>query len=142
MVAINYFNSFFDDVMEGKHTFASDTLKVALTNTLPVATNSVFTDITEIAAGNGYTAGGQALDNVTSTQTAGVYSLGADNEVFTASGGSMATFRYVVLYNGTEANDALICWWDHGTAVTLASGGTFTIAFTGGVVFNYRVASS
>lgn len=48
---------------------------------------------------------------------------------FTASGGSIATFRYVVLYNDTATNDELIGWWDYGSAVTLASGETFTVDF-------------
>jgi hypothetical protein len=43
----------------------------------------------------------------------------------------MATFRYVVLYNDTQTSpvDPLIAWWDHGSAVTLNNGDTFTVLF-------------
>ena len=92
-------------------------------------------DIDEITAGNGYTAGGQALDNVTSTQTSGTYTLTADDEVFTAAGGAIAQFRYVVLYNDSEASDALIGWLDYGSEVNLADTETFTLAFTSNKIF-------
>jgi hypothetical protein len=46
----------------------------------------------------------------------------------------VATFRYVVLYNDdpTSPADPLIGWYDHGSDVTLATGETYTIDFTGG----------
>jgi hypothetical protein len=132
---MNFFNSFYADAMNGVHNLGSDTLKIALSNTLPVATNTKLSDITQIANGNGYITGGQALDNVTSAQVSGVYSLKADDEVFTASGGTMATWRYVVLYNDTATNDELIGWWDHGSSVTLLDTKTATIDFTDREVF-------
>ena len=46
----------------------------------------------------------------------------------TASG-AVGPFRYVAIYNDTAANDELICWYDYGSAVTLASGDTFTLDF-------------
>lgn len=139
MSDIAFFNTFFADVMNKEHDLASDTLKVVLSNTAPALANTKLTDITQIANGNGYTAGGQALDNVTSTQTAGVFSLGADNEVFTASGGAIATFRYVVLYNDTHANDQLIGYWDHGTTIDLSDTQTCTITFPSGIVFTFQL---
>ena len=41
MAVYNKFNQFAEDVLEAKHNFASDVFKVMLTNTAPVATNSV-----------------------------------------------------------------------------------------------------
>jgi hypothetical protein len=58
MATFNKFNAFVEHLAEGVHNLQSHTLKVMLTNTAPVATNSVRADLTEIAAGNGYTAGG------------------------------------------------------------------------------------
>lgn len=60
MAAFNKFNAFVEAVAEKVHNLGADTLKVMLTNVAPVATNSVKADLTEIAAGNGYTAGGTA----------------------------------------------------------------------------------
>lgn len=103
-----------------------------LTNTAPVAGNSVKADLTEIAAGNGYSAGGTALTSVTSSQTSGTYTLDAADTQFQASGGTMATFRYVVLYNDTPTSpaDPLIGWWDYGSAVSLATSETFTVVYS------------
>ena len=71
MAAFNKFQAFVEHVAEGVHNLGSDTLKVMLTNTAPLATNSVKADLTEIAAGNGYTAGGGTLTVSSSAQTAG-----------------------------------------------------------------------
>ena len=57
MANFNKFNAFVADVANKVHNLGSDTLKVLLTNTAPVATNAVKADLTEIAAGNGYSAG-------------------------------------------------------------------------------------
>ena len=55
------FNSLPEALAEKVHNFSSDTLKIALTNTAPSAANTQLTDLTEITAGNGYTAGGFAI---------------------------------------------------------------------------------
>lgn len=130
MAAGNKFNSFPEAVMEKVHNLGSDTLKVMLTNTAPVATNTVKTDITEIAAGFGYTAGGTAATISSSSQTSGTYKLVLADVVFTASGGSIGPFRYAVLYNDTATNDELIGWWDNGSEVTLADTESFTLDFS------------
>jgi hypothetical protein len=140
MATITFFNAFFADAMNGEHDLATDTLKIALSNTAPSATDTTLADITEIAAANGYTSGGQALDNVTSTQSSGVHTLEADDEVFTATGGAMGTFRYAVLYNST-ASDKLIGYWDNATAIDLATGETCTIVLTAGRVFSFQIDS-
>lgn len=127
MATFNKFNSFVEAVCEKVHNLGADTLKIMLTNSAPLATNSVKADLTDIAAGNGYTAGGTAITITSSAQSSGTYKLVGNDVVFTASGGSMATFRYAVLYNDTATNDELIGWWDYGSTVTLASGETFTV---------------
>lgn len=118
-------------VAEKVHNLGSDTLKVLLTNSAPVATNTVKANLTEISAGNGYTAGGTAATISSSSQTSGTYKLVLADVVFTASGGSIGPFRYAVLYNDTATNDELIGWWDYGSSITLASGETFTVDFDG-----------
>ncbi len=123
------FNSFVEAIAEKVHNLGSDTLKVALTLTAPVATNSQLSDLTEITAANGYTAGGATPSITSSAQTSGTYKLVLADVVFTASGGSINDFRYPVLYNDTATNDELIGNWDYGSTVTVTDGNTFTVDF-------------
>lgn len=125
MATYNKFQSFLKAVFEKKHDLSADTLKLMLTLVAPVATNSQKSNLTEIAAGNGYSAGGTALSNVVSAQTSGVYKLTADDVTWTASG-NMDPFRYVVLYNDTSVGDLLIGYWDYGSTLSLTVGQTFT----------------
>jgi len=129
MAAFNKFNQFVEDVAEKVHNLGSDSLKILLTNTAPVATNSIKTDITEITAGNGYTAGGGAVTITASVQTSGTYKLTGNDVSFTASGGSIGPFRYAVLWNDTPTSpaDPLIGWWDYGSNLTLTDANTFTV---------------
>lgn len=127
-------NAFKEEIGSETHNLTSDTLKVMLTNTAPSLANSVKADLTEISAGNGYTAGGTALTGVTFSQTGGTATLAFGTDlVFTASGGAIATFRYLELYNDTAASDELIGHLDYGAAVTLADGQSFTL--TAGTIF-------
>lgn len=130
MAAYNKFQSFVENLAEKVHNLGADTLKVALTNSAPVNTNTVLANITQIANGNGYLTGGTATTISTSAQTAGTYKLVITDVVFTATG-AMGPFQYAVLYNDTATNDELIAWWDYGAALTLASGDTFTVDFDG-----------
>lgn len=130
MAAFNKFNSFVEALAEKVHNLGSDTLKVMLTNTAPVAANAVKADLTEISAGNGYTAGGNTASVTSSAQTSGTYKLVlGDPATWTASGGSIGPFRYAALYNDTATNKELIGWWDYGSAITLASGESFAVDF-------------
>jgi hypothetical protein len=109
----------------------SDAWKVALTNRAPVvATDATLTDASEISAGNGYTAGGNAATTTSSSQTSGTYKLIlASPTAWTASGGSLGPFRYAVLYDSTTNN--LVGYWDYGSSVTLATGESFTVSLDG-----------
>lgn len=101
MATYNKIQVFVENIAEKVHDLGADTLKVALTNTAPVATNTIFANLTEISAGNGYTAGGTAATISDSSHTTGTYKLTLADVVFTASGGSIGPFRYVALYNDT-----------------------------------------
>jgi hypothetical protein len=111
----------------------SDTLKVALTNTDPTSGtnvagdgNGILANISEISYTN---LSSRTLANVTSTQTSGTYKLSADDLTLTASGGSVAAFRYIVVYNDTPTSpaDPVIGYYDYGASLTLNDGDTFTI---------------
>lgn len=130
---------FVEDVGKKVHNLSADTLKVMLTNTAPVAaTSKVKADLTEISAGNGYTAGGSAVGSVAYSQSSGLAKLTGADVVFTASGGTIGPFRYAVLYNDTPTSpaDPLIEYWDYGSSITLQDGETFTVDFdpTNGLV--------
>jgi hypothetical protein len=124
-LAFNKFNTFVQDVGRKVHNLNADTLKIMLSNTAPAATNAVTADITEIAAGNGYSAGGAAVTGQSYTQTSGTAKLLATGATWTATG-AIGPFRYLVLVNTTVAGGALIGWWDRGASLTLQNGETYT----------------
>lgn len=132
MASFNKFQPFVEYLAEKVMDLGSDTLKVMLTNSAPVATNGLKADLTDITAGNGYTAGGTQATISSSSQTSGTYKLVLADVVFTASGGTIGPFRYAVLYDDTPTSpaDPLIGWWDYGSSITLNSGDTFTVDFS------------
>jgi hypothetical protein len=127
MASFNKFQSFVEALAEKVHNLGSDTLTVALTASAnaPVNTNTQLSNLTQISYTN---LSSRVLNVTTSAQTGGTYTLDADDLVLTASG-TVAAFRYVVIYNDTATNDELICWFDYGSDVTLLNGETFTIEF-------------
>lgn len=119
----------------------SDTLKIALSNTDPSSGtdvrddgNGVLANITEISYTN---LSDRTLQSVSSTQTSGTYKLSANDLQLTASGGSVAAFRYVIVYNDTPTSpaDPVIGYYDYGSSLTLNDGDTFTVDFgTNGIL--------
>ena len=131
MASFNKFEAFTEHLFEKVHDLDLDTLKIYLTDATPsAAADAVKADLAELGAGNGYTAGGEDVQNATS-RSGGTTSVTGVDVVWTASGGTVGPFRYVVLYNDTPASpaDPLIGWWDYGSSITLASGETFTTDF-------------
>lgn len=130
MAAFNKFNSFVEALAEKVHNLGSDTLTVALcaAANAPVAGNTVLANLTQIAYTN---LSSRALTVSASSQTSGTYKLVINDLVLTASGGSVAPFRYIVIYNDTATSDELIGWYDYGSDLTLANGETLTIDFDG-----------
>lgn len=132
MATFNKFQDFSEQLVNGVQNFTTDTYKVALSNSAPLATNTALANITQISAGNGYTSGGTAT-TISVSESSGTTTVSGTQVVFTASGGSIGPFRYVVLYNDTTAspvNKPLVGWWDYGSAVTLADTETFTVKFS------------
>jgi hypothetical protein len=123
MATFAKFNDFTEQLVIGTHDLDTHAFKVALTNSAPVATNTVLANITQLS-GNGYPAGGVAT-TITVSETTGTTTVSGTQVTFTASGGQLV-FRYFVLYNDTAASDNLVCYWDNGSAITLNDGESYT----------------
>jgi hypothetical protein len=134
VASYNKFQDFVEQVLTAVHNFtaAGHVFRIYLSNAVPSASgDAVKADLAEIGGGNGYTAGGEDTQN-TLAEAAGTATVTGTKVVWTASGGSIGPFQYVVLYNDTSASDNLVSWWDFGSALTLNSGETFTVKFNGG----------
>lgn len=136
MAAAVKFQKFVRDLGLAVHNLDTGALKVYLTNAAPnAATHTVKADLADIAAGNGYVAGGADITGVYA-ESGGTGTLTATDVTFTASGGAVGPFRYAILYNDTPTSpaDPLIQYWDYGSAITLADGETFTVDFGASVL--------
>lgn len=126
MATFTKINSFVEAIAEKVHNLGSDQLVVALTNTAPTAsTDTQLSDISQISYTN---LSSRNITTTSSAQTSGTYKLTLTDLVLTASG-AVGPFRYVVIYNDTATNDELICYYDHGSEVTMSSGDTYTLDF-------------
>lgn len=135
MAAFNKFQDFVEQLGLGKHVFGTHALKVALTNTLPTATQVSYDPVTNHpppTAVNGYPAGG-ADTTGTWSEASGTAKLVCTDVTFTATAGGIGPFQYVILYNDTQTApaDALIGWYDYGSALTLNDGESLTVDFDG-----------
>jgi len=125
MATYNAFNKFVEDLAHKVHDLSNDTIKVALCNAAPVATNSVLADLTTVSLAD--------LDDdectvSDSSQTSGTYKLTIADKTL-LSNGTVGPFRYIVLYNSTPATDPLICWYDYGSELTLDTDESLLIDF-------------
>ncbi len=95
---------------------------------VPDADTNVFSDLTEIAAGNGYTTGGFQLtpndtdfDTLTENDADNYGAVEIKNVAWTATGGPIPSAgdgaRYAILTddNGVVANREVWDWWDLAT---------------------------
>jgi hypothetical protein len=126
MALFNKFNSWVEFWSEAAN-LGTDQFVIALTNTLPVAANTILTDIAEVSYAN---VSSRNVTTTSSSQAAGTYTLVLTDLTLTASG-VVPTFRYIVLYDDTVATDPLVGWWDYGSAVDMVSTNTFLIDFQG-----------
>ena len=136
------FDTFVEDLAHGVHALDTDQLFVLLTPTAPSAADTeVDTTVSpyallpsgalEIAAGNGYTQGGNLAAFVSDGQVAGLYALVlASPAVWTAGPAALPLFRYAVVYNATAGAPAarpVVGWFDYGTGIAPNAGETFTL---------------
>lgn len=132
MATFTFVHEFGNHLGTGVHNLSTGSFKLALTNTAPTAAGTqVFADLTEISAGNGYSAGGPTLDSEAWAETGagtGIWQFTSADEVITASGGNIGPFRYPVVYNDTPTSpaDPVVGFLDYGSSITVTNGNTFT----------------
>lgn len=134
MATLNKIDAFVEAIAEKIHNLGADSIKVALTNTAPVAGSTAWTigAFPAPAAANGYTAGGNAITTTSSAQSGGLYKLILVDSVFTATAGGIGPFRYAIPYNNTSAGKEIVGgWYDYGSSITLNDTETFTVDFDG-----------
>ena len=139
------FDDFTEQLANGEHDFGADVYKLALTNTAPTAATDTQwltgTTAPPPAAANGYTIGGNTITMTVTESPSGTSVVGGDETVFTATAGGIGPFRYAILYNtsSTTPTNALVCYWDYASSITLNDTETFTATFnadaTAGTIF-------
>jgi len=107
MATYNKFNAWADTMVEAAN-LATDQFVIALTNSAPVATNSVLADITQISYTN---LSSRNVSTTSASQTGGTFTLVLADLVMTASG-SVGPFP----------------------SITMANTETFTVDFTGAAI--------
>ncbi len=131
-LSYNKFDCFVENMAEGVHNLQTGALTIALcaTANAPVASNTVLANLTQISYTNLST---RVLTVSASSQTSGTYRPIITDLTLTASGGAVAAFRYIVVYNDTPTSpaDPLICWFDYGSSLTLADTDSLVLDFDG-----------
>lgn len=128
-----FVHQFTENLSKGVHNFTSDatctpTFALAAAANPPTTATAVKGDLTEISYTNLST---RVVTGVTAEQASGTAPFTATDLVLTASGGAVAAFRYLVLYDDdpTSPADPVIGWFDYGSDLTLADTQTLTVDF-------------
>ena len=148
------FDEFSESIGDGRidmdtHTFkvAFVTLQVGGTPTIAKddavptwgAGGTTNLDTSEVAAGGGYTAEGEALASVTWGQTSGTRTFDAADITWTSSAsGDPATIKTAVLYSDTATNKDCVGYWDmtaDGTTAISLLAGDITLAHHASGIF-------
>jgi hypothetical protein len=126
MATFTKIHSFVENLAEKQIDLSGNGITVALTNTAHTSTWDELADLTQVS----YTNLSSRVCTVSSSaQTDGTYKLVLADLVLTATG-AVGPFQYIYLYDDNSTGDKLIAYYDYGSAVTLASGDTFTLDFS------------
>lgn len=127
MAAFNKFNSICTGVLTKVHNLNADTIKVYLSNAVPSASNTDYNTPADLTTGSGYTNGGNSGGaGIVSGTTTVTFKTTSAITLWTFTGAK--TFQYAVAYNFTVGTtNALIGWWDYGSAIVTVNGDTFAI---------------
>jgi hypothetical protein len=123
---------------------SADTFKAVLSDVAPTkAGTQVLADITQIANGNGYLTDGVTLSGVTWAETGGgtgIWAFTSSAFAWTASGGSIAQFRYVAIYDSTSTNKDVVGFVDYGSEINITVGNSFTVTPGANGIFRATVS--
>lgn len=122
------------ELLKGTVDGDTDSFKIALMGTgftFNVSTHGTYAAISasELAAGSGYTVGGNVLAGqaVTQNDTTDKGRLDFNNTTWTAAGGNLVACG-AVIYDDTHADDVVVGFIDFNGDQTTLDGGVFTIA--------------
>jgi hypothetical protein len=140
-VTISLYNHTAKRFAEGSNG-SGDTYKLALyTAATFAAANTTLASVTktEVANGNGYTTGGQALASVavTTFSTNGA-KFDADDVTWSADGGPI-TASYAILYNDTDADDPPVAFIDFDGSESAGDGTDFLVVWSASGIFTWTV---
>ena len=139
MPTITIVNDFFEDILNGVHDLSSDSIRIALSNTAPASEssnptasgNGVLANVTQISYTNyaDNLTTDRVLQSVTVTETGGTATLDCADFTISASGGALASFRYIYIYNDTPTSpaDAILAVVDEESTITLADGSDYAV---------------
>lgn len=121
------FNNFYEQLVDAGIDWLADTVNAALLTDswTPDRTLDFLSELTnELANGDGYTTGGEALTTKAVNTAANVTYLNADDIVWTFT--ASKSFRYVVFYKNTGvAGTSPLIWYVDLGATTVS--GTYTL---------------
>lgn len=128
------------EMLRKEHGLEDDTLKIALMDpdfSFDEATHATWGDVSadEISDGNGYTAGGQTLDNVSVSinESDNRVEVHADNPSWTASGGDIATTGSAIIYNDSHTDQTIVQHIDFDADYDTPDGKVFQINMSDGM---------
>ncbi len=154
LVGMQFFDRHVDDFFgslngafwEARISLPNGRYQMALSNHAPSLNDTDWNQIPEIARSNGYFNG--ATEHVGNRyvighdliQVGNVSTMTGVKVVQTAAGGDIGPFQYLIFYEFSSRD--LICFWDHGSPVTIPNGGMHTFFFNGspdvGTIFTLR----
>jgi hypothetical protein len=115
----------------------SDQFVVALSNTAPGSESTpptgdgagVIANVTQVSYTN---CSSRNITTSAAIEASGTYKVTFTDLVLTASGGGIGPFRYVYIYDDTTTSpaDALLCYFDYASSITVNDGETFTLDFS------------
>ena len=126
---------FLEHLAEKRHNLETDALTIALSIAAPDPTWAQLSQVTQISYNFVVTTplASRLIDTTgrTSTNTTGTYKLVLPDITITATGGPIAQFRYIHIYNATAGTptDALIGYVDYGAPLDLADGESLVVDF-------------
>lgn len=151
-VVTTFSHKFMAEVFKGQHDVTTDTLKVALMDSAFIFDPDIHATWAdcgaegsgsgsgsggggEIAAGYGYTAGGETLTSVDVSidPIADQVDITADNVTWTAAGGPIPETGSAVVYNDSHSSKTVVMGIDFGADYITAEDKLFQLNFSNGL---------